>query len=86
MELSDDETLETILRIWEADQKARKHERNAAAYEAPSSKSFRRRCSCGACLECQENARWLRIYREKFEDREYYKRRSVPLSSPLSDL
>jgi hypothetical protein len=29
-------------------------------------------CSCGACGGCQDNARWNRIFDEKFADPSYY--------------
>lgn len=41
----------------------------------PVSSRAARRCSCGICPTCQENARWERIFREKFEDPNYYKSR-----------
>ena len=31
------------------------------------------RCQCGACGACQDNARWERIYNEKFASPEYYR-------------
>jgi hypothetical protein len=86
MELSDDKVLEAVLRMWEADQQSRKSKPSVPVYEAPSAKSFRRHCKCGACRECQENARWDRIFHEKFEDPEYYKGRPVALTSPLAEL
>lgn len=30
-------------------------------------------CKCGACERCLDNARWDRIFREKFEDPDYYR-------------
>lgn len=41
-------------------------------YQAPSSKSVSRRCRCGVCETCVENARWERIFQEKFADPTYY--------------
>jgi hypothetical protein len=35
----------------------------------------RRRCTCGECPRCQEDARWERIFNEKFADPEYYAHR-----------
>ena len=29
-------------------------------------------CSCGACARCRDNARWERIFNEKFADPSYY--------------
>ena len=30
------------------------------------------RCNCGSCPTCQDNARWERVFNEKFADPEYY--------------
>jgi len=32
----------------------------------------RRRCDCGACARCLDNAKWERIFNEKFADPCYY--------------
>ena len=42
-----------------------------------------RRCACGSCYTCRENARWERIFQEKFADPNYYDQRSVSFRSPL---
>ena len=31
------------------------------------------RCTCGHCATCQDEARWERIFREKFADPDYYR-------------
>ena len=31
-------------------------------------------CRCGECVTCLDNAKWERIFREKFEDPYYYSR------------
>jgi hypothetical protein len=41
------------------------------------------KCQCGACPNCQENARWERIFQEKFADPEYYRPRPIRRASPL---
>ena len=33
---------------------------------------LRYRCGCGACKKCLDNARWDRIFNEKFADPAYY--------------
>lgn len=33
------------------------------------------RCTCGNCAVCSENARWERIFQEKFADPTYYSHR-----------
>jgi hypothetical protein len=42
------------------------------------------RCQCGACALCEENARWDRIFHEKFADPTYYSRRTIRSESPLN--
>lgn len=49
-------------------------------------KARRVRCQCGQCSQCTENARWERIFAEKFSDPDYYARRGVQGSSPLTSL
>jgi len=49
-----------------------------------TTRSSRRHCQCGACAKCQENARWDRIFNEKFADPHYYKRQPVRHTSSLS--
>jgi hypothetical protein len=46
----------------------------------------RPRCRCGRCWQCLDNARWERIFAEKFADPDYYTRRRVRCSSPLESL
>ena len=42
-----------------------------------------RRCRCGECPQCMENARWDRIFNEKFADSEYYAPKPVRFGSTL---
>jgi hypothetical protein len=42
-------------------------------------------CACGVCQTCLENARWERIFNEKFADHSYYNQRGPQFSSPLSE-
>ena len=45
----------------------------------------RRVCQCGNCGTCKDNARWERIFQEKFADPEYYLQPlHIRYSSPLS--
>lgn len=41
------------------------------------------RCTCGVCRKCQENARWERIFAEKFADPDYYSDRQIRHVSSL---
>jgi hypothetical protein len=42
-----------------------------------------KRCRCGACPRCQEEARWERIFNERFADPNYYTRRPAQFGSSL---
>jgi|HubBroStandDraft_2_1064218.scaffolds.fasta_scaffold290020_1 hypothetical protein len=43
-------------------------------------------CRCGYCPRCLDNARWERIYEERFADPSYYRQFGIRSSSPLSGL
>lgn len=43
-----------------------------------------RRCQCGTCMRCLDNARWERIFTEKFADPTYYKSITVRHNSTLA--
>ena len=47
---------------------------------------WKQRCHCGLCRQCLDDARWERIFTEKFADPEYYTRRHVRCVSPLDSL
>ncbi len=51
-----------------------------------SSAGRKRRCRCGECAECRENARWERIFAEKFADPDYYTLQVPRAVSPLTSL
>jgi len=42
-----------------------------------------KRCHCGACARCHEEARWERIFNERFADPDYYKERPMPFGSSM---
>jgi hypothetical protein len=46
----------------------------ALASRQPTYSDRRRHCQCGRCRACVENARWERIFAEKFADPNYYTR------------
>ena len=52
----------------------------------PASRDRRMRCTCGQCPQCLDNARWDRIFAEKFADPDYYARRVTRIASPLTSL
>jgi len=41
-------------------------------------------CSCGACPRCRDNARWNRIFDEKFADPSYYGQITIRYGSSLA--
>ena len=45
-----------------------------------------RRCGCGGCKLCVENARWERIFDERFADPDYYGPKLPRVGSTLSQL
>ena len=42
-----------------------------------------RRCRCGVCQRCVEEARWERIFKERFADPDYYNARPVQFGSSM---
>ena len=45
------------------------------------------RCKCGQCRNCLENARWERIFQEKFANADYYHHDiRIRYASPLSSV
>jgi hypothetical protein len=52
---------------------------NATAPRGPKVK----RCHCGVCPRCQEEARWNRIFQERFADPDYYKDRPARFGSSM---
>jgi hypothetical protein len=55
-------------------------------YAPPKRNVAMRRCSCGQCPECVMNARWERIFNEKFADPGYYTKSRVRYCSPIGDM
>ncbi len=51
----------------------------------PSRLRFRQRCSCGTCKYCIVNARWDRIFKEKFDFPSYYGGLVVRHNSTLAE-
>jgi hypothetical protein len=43
-------------------------------------------CNCQRCATCIDNARWERIFREKFADPYYYTSQQTRGASPVVDL
>jgi hypothetical protein len=51
----------------------------------PVSRTKHRRCACGKCRTCVDNARWESVYQRKFADPYYYSLRHPKQGSSLND-
>jgi len=78
MELTDPEVIAHLLAEHRATRRSR-----VMTTPMRAGQPARRRCQCGVCSFCTENARWERIFKEKFADPNYYKGLPVKFSSPL---
>jgi hypothetical protein len=62
----------------------RRRPRQPRSATLPDNRSERRkRCTCGTCTTCLDNARWEAIFNAKFADPDYYKARPVRSGSSL---
>ena len=84
MELSNPESIRTLMAAFENPIR----QRHASPDVARSAiKERRRRCRCGHCPQCLDNARWERIFAEKFADPTYYTSGAVTrMASPLTSI
>ena len=85
MELSSPESIRALLAAFRNPAEVR---RRHAAQDAPrlARKNRAGRCKCGLCHQCLDNARWERIFAEKFADPEYYTRCVMHRASPLTSI
>jgi hypothetical protein len=87
MELADPRMLEELLATHAKISRGRPGHRKKRPVEArvmsmsPCPKV--KRCHCGICPRCQEEARWDRIFNERFADPDYYKERPARFGSSL---
>ena len=58
--------------------------RASESLDSRQSSMGRQQCRCGTCKVCVSNARWERIYNEKFADAGYYGGLRFRNSSPLA--
>lgn len=91
MELADPRLIRQLTEAYKAKKSPRllgprmtKKASDASVYQPPVQKS--RRCHCGICSGCKENARWDRIFAEKFADPSYYSDLTVRRGSPLDGI
>lgn len=85
MELSSPESIRALIRAHGNPTPVRRR-RGAQDAIRPASKDRSTRCRCGQCPQCLDNARWERIFAEKFADPDYYTRRATSIASPLTSL
>ena len=52
----------------------------------PVSRTKSRRCTCGRCRTCVDNARWEAVFEAKFADPYYYSLRHPRQGSSLNDV
>jgi hypothetical protein len=81
MELSSPESIRTLIATFRNATPVQRH--RAEDRVRPARKDRRMRCRCGHCRQCLDNARWERIFAEKFADPDYYTRSVVRRASPL---
>jgi hypothetical protein len=58
--------------------------RGAQEVARPANKGRKLRCKCGQCWQCLDDARWERIFAEKFLDPNYYTGPVTHMASPLT--
>lgn len=86
MERASADTIAMLLNVVEPRRGARPGGRGSRPKAPPVRNDRRRRCVCGRCRQCHENARWERIFLEKFADPTYYSQFGPRTASPLSSL
>jgi len=86
MKLASSETIAAMLNAERRQPAAGVRRRGAVNGPLHATKSRRRRCQCGRCRECADNARWERIFAEKFADPDYYCGPVLHAASPLISL
>ena len=85
MELSSLESIRALLRTHLSPTEERPRPGVPRAVRS-SIKDRRVRCVCGHCPRCIDNAKWERIFAEKFADPNYYGELVIRASSPLASL
>jgi hypothetical protein len=85
MELSSPEVIRALMQA-HGDSTPVCRRRGARDAVRPASRDRRRRCRCGQCPQCLDNARWDRIFAEKFADPDDYARPVTRIASPLTSL
>jgi hypothetical protein len=80
VELTDPKVIDALK---SAVERRRQTRRSRQVKSAASSPERRKRCECGSCTVCLDNARWEAIFNAKFADPDYYKSRPIRGGSSL---
>jgi hypothetical protein len=85
MELADPRMIEELLATHAKISRGRTGRQKAALIAKDSNARHPkvRRCHCGTCPRCLEEARWDRIFNERFADPDYYKKRPAHFGSSM---
>ncbi len=86
MELADPRMIEELIATHAKISRGRQahHKKPAVSSRATLSACPKvKRCHCGSCPRCQEEARWERIFNERFADPDYYKERPARFGSSM---
>jgi hypothetical protein len=79
------ETQETIAAMLQQMQERRPKRPGAVTTTQPRTRAAGR-CACRNCKVCEDNARWERVFNEKFADPDYYLPRHITQGSSLASL
>jgi hypothetical protein len=74
MELADADVVQQLVSSAEMPGMRRNKPRSGAPPVKADPYRVRPRCRCGSCPGCLADARWERIFQEKFADPDYYRR------------
>ena len=80
VELTDPKVIDALRRAVETRRQTRRS-RQVKLTDVPAER--RKRCACGTCSVCLDNARWDAIFNAKFADPDYYKSRPIRSGSSL---
>lgn len=86
MERAGSKTLEVLIAAPERPHRPTAVLRGQSLFGGRARTSPPRHCKCGTCYHCVENARWERIFVEKFADPDYYSRRGIRHASALFEI
>src|ERR1035441_2774578 len=81
MQLASSESIRALMEVYGIPTPVRPR-RGVQNASAPANKGRKGRCKCGHCRQCLDDARWERIFAEKFLDLNYYTRQTTHMASP----